>query len=137
MKNPFVVGGWVRGERFFGRGELVREILAGDRQFVWVLGTRRIGKTSLLKQLELLASEGPDAAGWLPVYWDLQGSQDLAGLREGLLESIEAAAERLGRAGVRISELEPLDVFGILRILKRGRVRRACVCFCSAMSAKN
>jgi hypothetical protein len=50
-ENPFVVGGWVRGERFFGRRDLLHEILEGERAFVWVLGTRRIGKTSLLKQL--------------------------------------------------------------------------------------
>jgi len=119
MKNPFVVGGWVRGERFFGREALLREILGGERSFVWVLGTRRIGKTSLLKQLEYLTTEGPDAGPWMPLYWDMQGSHDLAGLREGLLESVEAVADRLAEAGVQPGEIESQDLFGILRVLKR------------------
>ena len=52
--NPFVVGQWVRGERFYGRRALIEEVLNGPRNSLWVLGTRRIGKTSLLKQLEHL-----------------------------------------------------------------------------------
>ena len=54
--NPYVVGQWVRGERFYGRSSLIDEILDGPRNSLWVLGTRRIGKTSLLKQLEYLTS---------------------------------------------------------------------------------
>ena len=56
--NPYVVGQWVRGERFYGRRALIDEILNGPRNSLWVLGTRRIGKTSLLKQLEHLTVAG-------------------------------------------------------------------------------
>jgi hypothetical protein len=31
---PFVVGRWVRGERFYGRGHLISEILDGHRNQV-------------------------------------------------------------------------------------------------------
>ena len=55
--NPYVVGQWVRGERFYGRASLIDEILSGPRNSTWVLGTRRIGKTSLLSQLERLTSQ--------------------------------------------------------------------------------
>jgi hypothetical protein len=71
---PYVVGQWVRGERFYGRENLLGEILEGPRNSIWVLGTRRIGKTSLLKQLEHITSRGD--RGFLPVFWDLQGADD-------------------------------------------------------------
>lgn len=124
MKNPFVVGGWVRGERFFGRQGLLQEVLEGDRQFLWLLGMRRVGKTSFLKQLEHLALADGNAGRWIPLFWDLEGSQNPEGLRDGLLESVEAADDRIAAVGVRIAELEGLDLFGILRALKR-RAREA------------
>jgi len=49
--NPFVVGQWVRGDRFYGRTAQIEEILEGHRNAIWVLGTRRVGKTSLMKQV--------------------------------------------------------------------------------------
>ena len=38
--TPFVVGQWVRGERFYGRAQLIEEILHGQRNWLWLLGTR-------------------------------------------------------------------------------------------------
>ena len=50
--TPYVVGQWVRGDSFYGRDDLIRDILHGNRN-CWVrLGTRLIGKTSTLKELE-------------------------------------------------------------------------------------
>ena len=62
--NPFVVGQWVRGEQFYGRRALIDEILTGPRNSLWLLGTRRIGKTSLLKQVEHLTSS--EGSGYVP-----------------------------------------------------------------------
>ena len=56
--KPYTVGQWVRGEGFYGREALIGEILDGPRRQVWLLGTRRVGKTSLLKQLEHLTARG-------------------------------------------------------------------------------
>ncbi len=119
MKNPFIAGSWVRGENFFGRKSLLKEILEGNRNYVWVAGTRRLGKTSLLKQIEYLTQQGVYADKYISLFWDLQGSQDLNGLKDGLLESVEDAEDRFEDIGVDIDELEGQDVFGILRILKR------------------
>ncbi|MGB6361252.1 MAG: hypothetical protein WBG64_01150, partial [Thermoanaerobaculia bacterium] len=66
---PYVVGQWVRGNRFYGRAAQLAEILEGPRDSFWLLGTRRVGKTSLLKQLEQLAVESPER-GYLPLFWD-------------------------------------------------------------------
>jgi hypothetical protein len=48
MRNPFIAGSWVRGENFFGRPKVLQEILEGGRHSLWVVGARRLGKTSLL-----------------------------------------------------------------------------------------
>ena len=52
MRNPFIAGSWVRGDNFFGRADILRDILEGARDSLWVVGARRLGKTSLLKELE-------------------------------------------------------------------------------------
>ena len=72
MKNPFIAGNWVRGSNFFGRQKLINEILEGDRHFIWVAGTRRLGKTSLLtasdpgSAVEALGGIGPAAKEAVP-----------------------------------------------------------------------
>jgi predicted Ser/Thr protein kinase len=119
MKNPFVAGNWVRGSNFFGRQPLIHEILDGNRDYLWVAGTRRFGKTSTLKQIELLTSEGEYAEKYISLFWDIQGSQDIDGLKESLLESVEDAEERFMDLGVTIDALEEEDVFGILRKLRK------------------
>ncbi len=119
MKNPFVAGSWVRGKNFFGRDKLIREILDGRRNAVWVAGTRRLGKTSLLKQIELLTSTGERADAYIPLFWDMQGSADLDGLKESLLESVEDAEERFEQIGIDLDALEEQDLFATLRALRR------------------
>lgn len=84
MTVPYVVGQWVRGERFYGRSALLDTLLRSCRPCAWVAGTRRIGKTSLLRQLELLA----DPVKWVPVVWDLQGVVDADELRLSLSDAV-------------------------------------------------
>ncbi|MEM7584347.1 MAG: winged helix-turn-helix domain-containing protein, partial [Acidobacteriota bacterium] len=38
--SPFVVGQWVRGDQFYGRAAQITEILDGNRNWLWLLGTR-------------------------------------------------------------------------------------------------
>jgi len=119
MHNPFIAGNWVRGENFFGRQKLIEEVFSGSRNYLWIAGTRRLGKTSLLKQIELVSTQGEQAGHFIPLFWDMQGSQNLDGLQESLLESIEDAEDRFEDIGVDIDELESQDLFGILRTLRR------------------
>jgi serine/threonine-protein kinase len=115
---PFVIGQWVRGERFYGRRELLAEILDGPRDALWVLGARRIGKTSLLKQLELLSwAESPRR--YFPLFWDLQGVENVAELREGFTDAVLDAEERLDELGIGVAELEALDLFASMGHLRR------------------
>ena len=73
ISSPYVVGQWVRGQKFYGRTSLIQEIIEGPRSWLWLLGTRRIGKTSVLKQVEWLAAKSPEKT-YFPVFWDFQGA---------------------------------------------------------------
>jgi len=50
--SPYATSGPVIGADFYGRRELLGEITAGRHCAAYVLGTRQIGKTSLLRQAE-------------------------------------------------------------------------------------
>jgi hypothetical protein len=122
MRNPFIAGTWVRGENFFGREALLREILEGERDCHWAVGARRIGKTSLLKELEyrcLRATESP----FVPLYWDLEGSTDARGLADTLLGSIEDSEPFRRATGIGAEDLEGLQATDMLATVVRRTVR--------------
>ena len=51
MNNPYIMDPAV-GDSFYGRQWLIEEILGGEHQCMLIIGARRIGKTSLLKEIE-------------------------------------------------------------------------------------
>ncbi len=73
ISNPFITSSWVRGEDFFGREDILertREFLQDpDKTILLVYGQRRMGKTSLLKRIQV-----DDRVRQLacPVYYNLQ-----------------------------------------------------------------
>jgi hypothetical protein len=122
MRNPFIAGSWVRGDNFFGRGDLLREVLEGQRHSLWVAGARRLGKTSLLKELEYRVLQSKETP-FTPLYWDLQGSGDARGLAEGLVSSVEDSEPFRRATAVSADDLESLSVADILTTLIRRTVR--------------
>ncbi|MGE0453708.1 MAG: AAA family ATPase [Vicinamibacteria bacterium] len=122
MRNPFIAGLWVRGDNFFGRGELLREVLEGERESLWVVGARRLGKTSLLKELELRVQRTQDTS-WAALYWDLEGSSDARGLADGLLDAVEDSESFRRATGVSIDEIEGMTVTDMLTSIVRKSVR--------------
>jgi len=116
--TPFVVGQWVHGPRFYGRAALIEEILLGPRDWIWLLGTRRIGKTSVLKQLELVSSAAAEPA-YFPLFWDLQGAGESAELHRSFAEAILEVEGRLESTGIRPRDVEADDLLASL-----GRLRR-------------
>ena len=122
MRNPFIAGSWVRGENFFGRQSLLREILEGDRDTLWVVGARRLGKTSLLKELEYRVQQSAQTP-WAALYWDLEGSTDARGLADSLLGSIEDSEAYRRATGVAVEDVEGLSVSEMLTALVRKTVR--------------
>lgn len=61
---PYIISDWVKGEHFYGRGQLCQALAARQERCVYLAGTRRIGKTSLM--LRLAAQLSPHA-----IYCDL------------------------------------------------------------------
>jgi len=115
---PYVVGQWVRAEYFYGRKSIIDEVLVGNRNWLWLLGTRRIGKTSVLKQLEYLAESRPEL-GFLPVFWDLQGADRPDELHLDFADALLDSEVRLQRVGIDLPEVRTEDCFESL-----GRLRR-------------
>ena len=115
---PYVVGQWVRGDRFYGRTAQIAEILDGNRNCIWLLGTRRIGKTSLLKQIEHIADTSGDRR-YFPVFWDFQGAETPEELHLNFADAILDAEERLERIGIPVEEVEAEDLFVSLERLRR------------------
>ena len=122
MRNPFIAGSWVRGDNFFGRTNLLREILDGSRDSLWVIGARRMGKTSLLKEIEARTQASKETP-YLALYWDLQGSSDARGLADGLIASIEDNEHFRRAADIDIDAIEDLSVTDMLQAVIRRAVR--------------
>ena len=116
--GSYVVGQWVRAEGFYGRGAQLAEVLDGPRNGFWVVGTRRRGKTSFLKQLEHVAIAHPERR-LLPVFWDLQGVDDPDALAFSFEEALADAEPRLVEAGLTLDEMLDPDVFRMIGSLRR------------------
>ncbi len=121
-RNPFIVGSFVRGEDFFGRRDLLAEIVEGERQSTWVLGARRLGKTSLLREIEYRVQRSRETP-FVGLYWDLQGSGDARGLAETLLSSVEDAEAFRRATDVSVEDLESLPIADMIATLVRRTVR--------------
>jgi len=114
---PYVVGQWVRGERFYGRAKLIKEILTGQRESLWLLATRRIGKTSLLRQLELLTDTAESR--FVPLFWDFQGADEPRELHLSFHDALLDAEERLTSLNIDLATMDQEDLFGSLSRLRR------------------
>ena len=108
--TPYVVGQWVRGDSFYGRDELIQDILHGNRNCLWLLGTRRVGKTSTLKELERRTSRSQEL-GYFPLFWDFQGAEKPEDLHESLSDSLLDAMDRLEEIGIPLERVEADDLF--------------------------
>lgn len=115
--NPYIVGNYVIGRRHYGRHRLIDYLLNSPDDAVWVVGNRRMGKTSLLRQIEFLTSAqgGP----YVPIFWDIQGCETGADLARELYYAFEDAAGRLSALGIDVSGLEYAEVRDLLRIAQR------------------
>lgn len=114
----FIINRWVRGKDFFGRGPLLAQILERGNKPTWVLGNRRVGKTSLLRQIHHLCKTG----AWpnrLALYWDLQGAGTSEGLKESLLECLEDNEDVTRELDIDIDELEDCTLKDMLNKVRR------------------
>lgn len=116
MRNPYITGGWVSGHEHYGRETLIAHILESENDAVWLVGNRRMGKTSLLRQLEFLSAS---AQAYVPLFWDMQGSTTTEDLAAELLYAVEDEGERFAPLMVDFDRLRQLDAVGIIRLLRR------------------
>jgi len=93
VRNPYVTGSYVTGRQHYGRETLIDCLLHGEGRAYWVVGSRRIGKTSLLRQLELRALEDADST-LIPIVWDMQGCNSFACLSRYLADAVSDHPER-------------------------------------------
>jgi len=114
----FTTNRWVRDEDFFGRQELLSALRKRGGKAAWVLGNRRVGKTSLLRQIEWLCKKGhwPETIG---LYWDLQGAATTEGLKDSFLECLEDAEEVSAELDLDIDEMEGLSFNAVLGKFRR------------------
>lgn len=121
--NPYIVGRWVRGPDHYDRKSLIDYLLTAQDTALWVVGTRRMGKTSLLRQLEFLAC--CDESPYVPLFWDLQGCATTQDLSRELFLAVEDVAERFVRFGIDTAALEGDDAANILRRLSRETIHHS------------
>ncbi|MBX3051058.1 MAG: AAA family ATPase [Caldilineaceae bacterium] len=118
MRNPFIVGRWLRGPDHYGRHKLLDHLLNTKDSAIWLVGTRRMGKTSVLRQLEWLADQDPDSS-LVPLFWNIEACESASDLAYELFISVEDETERFEALGVDIPALEEMDVRRILRSIQR------------------
>ena len=118
MRNPYIVGRWLRGNDHYGRQKLIDHLLNAEDQATWLVGTRRMGKTSMLRQLAWTAENDP-LSRYVPLFWDLQACETAGDLAYELFISVEDEADRFQPLGVDIPSLEAMDVNRILRSVQR------------------
>ena len=118
MRNPYTVGRWLRGADHYGREQLLEYLMNAEDPAIWVVGTRRMGKTSLLRQLEWLLTT-QENANLVPLFWDLQGSETKDDFDYELFLAVEDEMARFEALGVDVSALYNRDAIQILRTLQR------------------
>ncbi len=122
MQSPYVVGRWVSGKEHYDRQSLIEYLLNAPDTALWVVGTRRMGKTSLLHQLELVADR--PGSIYVPLFWDLQGGTTPDELTHDLQMALEDAAGRFRKAGLEPDGLLGEDAVTIVRRLARDLMRQ-------------
>lgn len=107
--NPYVAGSAVGREKdFFGRQDIfewvTRELRNPATNVLVLSGQRRIGKTSLLLQLE----QTLPAEHFLPVYFDLQ-DQAMRPLNQVLVDLVDLILGRVGHNWGSLPSIIPID----------------------------
>jgi hypothetical protein len=89
MRNPYIVGQVVYRPHFYGRQSLVDDILDERKQCIYLIGNRRIGKTSLLRYLE-------DTVGFPTIYLNLQSTMgDPARMKRELIRRVNEKTRQI------------------------------------------
>lgn len=130
MSNPFQCHSPVFGDDFYGRQNIINEILDDDRfSHGWILGARRSGKSSILRHIEHIAiKEKKYADKYIPIYWNFEGVNDVKGLKirllNGLSELESKEKEKYQIINFDIDKAVDMSIDEILHIIGRSIVRK-------------
>ncbi|CAM2066610.1 AAA family ATPase [Sulfidibacter corallicola] len=116
LRNPFSAGRWVSGSHFYGRKKIIANLLDSNESCDWIIGKRRVGKTSLLRQLEYRVNG--QESNTFALFWDIQGSYDVEGLADSLIDAIEDSQDEYPETWEAL-DCEPDDSVPCHQILKR------------------
>lgn len=118
-KNPFIVGDWIKNDTdFIGRQHLLKKYLPLEKQFNWLIGARRMGKTSLLRYLQ---RQYRKQNRMIPLFWDVSGANSSYDLKLSFIDSLEAAGIEMQAVDIHydIDQMEGESLFNNLRWLMR------------------
>lgn len=121
VPNPYTTGSSVSGPDHYGRKELTETLLRGGSRTYWLTGGRRVGKTSLLRQLEWLALRRGRA---VPLCWDLDGCTTPSALGVRLGEAVADALPRLEPLGIPSTLPADADALAAITQLRRLLLRK-------------
>ena len=116
--NPFIVGDWIRkDEDFFGRQDLIAKYTALEKKAYWLMGARRMGKTSLLRKVQRSFRKRGNIVA---VFWDVSGVSHVQELQNSLLDALDSAHDDFIKAGIVLDpeELESMSPDHILKQLR-------------------
>lgn len=118
---PYIVGRWVRGQSHYGRQRLIDYLLDVPDTAMWLVGTRRIGKTSILRRLEQLTEHAENDLE--PLFWDLQGCETPQDFLDELQYALDDSLHRFEPYGLTRADLDVHDAVSLLRRVA-GRLHR-------------
>ena len=124
MRNPFIAGSWVRGENFFGRGRHPARDPRGRAPLRsgWS-GARRLGKTSLLKELEYRVLSRAGRRPSCPSTGTCRAAPTPAAWPRACSAASRTARPSAAPPTSRVEDLEGLSVADMLTTLVRRTVR--------------
>lgn len=119
MRNPYVIGPYVSGRKHYGRQSLIETLLHSEASAHWVIGSRRVGKTSLLRQLEALALSEAHCDRYLPIFWDMQGCNTFASLGAYLVDALQERLDQARQCGLAEEAMRDENLLTLLPTLRR------------------
>jgi hypothetical protein len=100
--NPYITGSFVGGAQFYGRLGLVTQLLTSKDRATWVMGNRRIGKTSLFRRLEEIGNNDTQVVFMI----DLQSAGTPESMRSRFADDLaDEFDEKLARFGLTTQDL--------------------------------
>ena len=116
VRNPYTVGSPTRGMHFYGRRDIAAALIDSNDHAIWLIGNRRMGKTSLMRYVEEQADARPDVVAF---YINLEASETFDDLSGCFFDDLEMAEPCLRELGLSSDQLRSKDAAEIVRMLNR------------------